>query len=235
MTIFEYISLITRPPTVEVRQPQGLCIDHKEWRDSSVSYAKRVDSVLDLYVEEMKSVFSKEVWCVERAIERGDTVRVEVIGWTDPGSLSEDCLYTGHDIDLRNNPVQLTNVSQKRYIQNDSIHNGTNFLKTSKHGTGGNELLADLRAYYTAHLLDSLWTVKIPRYRDLREKQGALKLIAVGGGISSKAGINFNEQRSVDVIVSAPLALDEASKQYLPPPGQLKYLATPCGRVAGQP
>ncbi len=153
-----------RAPTVEVRQPEGLCINHEEWHDSSASYAKRVDSVLNLYIEEMKSVFSKEVWCVERAIERGDTVRIEVIGWTDPGSLLEDCLYTGSNIDLNDNSILLTDMGEKKYIQNGTIHHGVNFLKTSKLGTGGNELLADLRAYYTARLLDSLWSVKIPRY-----------------------------------------------------------------------
>ncbi|HEY3873857.1 MAG TPA: hypothetical protein VGM92_00140, partial [Candidatus Kapabacteria bacterium] len=174
-----------RPPTVDVSEPAGLCINHEEWKDSSRSYANRVDSVLDLYVEEMQSVFSKEVWCIERAIERGDTIQVEVIGWTDPGSLSDDCIYTGSDIDVRDNAIHLIDMTEKKYIENGIIRHGTNFVRTSKRGTFGNELLADLRAYFTAQLLDSLWDLKIPRYRELRER-GAIKLIANGGGISTR-------------------------------------------------
>ncbi|HZK77000.1 MAG TPA: hypothetical protein VFD13_08840, partial [Candidatus Kapabacteria bacterium] len=143
----------------------------------------------------------------------------------------ERCIYTGSDIDLSNNPIQLNDMGEKKYIQDGTIHHGVKFLKTSKPSTKGNELLADLRAYYTARLLDSLWSANIPRYRELREKRGALKLIALGGGISTKSGISYNEQRSVDVIVSAPLAFDEASKQYLPPPGQTVYLARPCSQA----
>ena len=215
-----------RPPTVNVTEPVGLCINHEEWKDSSASYARRVDSVLDLYVEEMQSVFSKEVWCVERAIERGDTIQVEVIGWTDPGSLYSDCLYTGSDIDFIGNAIQLTEMSGKKYIVDGKIHKGTNFLETSKRGTGGNELLADLRAYFTARLLDSLWNLRIPRYHELRERH-AIKLIANGGGISTR-DVAMNEQRSVDVIVSAPLEIQEASNHYLPPPGRTVYLSEVC-------
>jgi hypothetical protein len=221
------------PPKISVREPEGLCVNHAEWRDSSLTYSKRVDSVLDLYVEEMKSVFSKEVWCVERAVERGDTIRIEVIGWTDPGSLFDDCLYTGEDIHFRDNPIQVTNPLRKKYIQSGIIRNGTNFLKTSKPSTKGNELLADLRAYYTAKLLDSLWRRSIPRYQELREKPGAIKLIAAGGGISTRSGIQYNEQRSVDVIVTAPLDQESASKKMLPPPGRTVNLSrSPCDEAS---
>jgi len=67
----------------------------------------------------------------------------------------------------------------------------------------------------------------------LREKPGAIKLIAAGGGISTRSGIQYNEQRSVDVIVTAPLDQESASKKMLPPPGRTVNLSrSPCDEAS---
>ncbi|MEO6940084.1 MAG: hypothetical protein ABI444_08120 [Candidatus Kapaibacterium sp.] len=218
-------------PSIEVSSPIGLCINRKEWRDSSLAYGHRVDSVIELYIEEMKLVFSNETRCIERAIARGETITIDIVGWTDPLGIDNSCRYTGADINFNNSFIQLQEMEQKHgYIENGVLKKGTPF---SRSGMQGNQMLSDLRAYFTAMLLDSLWTANIDQYRELRAIPGRLKLTAVGKGISKKDHIPLSEQRSVDVIVTAPVDKRDIYRPDMPPPGSTVTLcAPPCATAA---
>ncbi|MBL7999859.1 MAG: hypothetical protein JNL32_14630, partial [Candidatus Kapabacteria bacterium] len=81
----------------------------------------------------------------------------------------------------------------------------------SNSGSGGNELLSDVRAYYTATMLDSIWTKQIEEYRYLKTKKNKqIHVVAVGSAIKQELKDAGNQtrdyalRRSVNVVVSTP-------------------------------
>jgi len=127
---------------------------------------------------------------------------VEVIGWTDPRSVDGACLYTGEEINFNTSFIKLDSLWKKTaFIPNGILRKNTPFRKS---GALGNELLSDVRAYYTALLLDSLWTEQVPEYRQLKQKNPPLlNVTAVGKGV--KQEMKSNElRRSANVIVRTP-------------------------------
>jgi hypothetical protein len=136
--------------------------------------------------------------CIERAIGSGKAVTVEVTGWTDPDPIHPHCRYTGPTIDFNNNPVRLLDLSSKPWLRGGVLTTGTRFVESPSEG---NQLLSDLRAYYVATLLDSLWKLRNRTYLTLRER-GLLTIVARGNAISQRQ-IAAERQRSVEVKISA--------------------------------
>jgi hypothetical protein len=199
-------------PTVEVSRPYGLCADLNEARQHGADYAQKVDSAVTKFIENMEIALRQP--CVQRAIRANKPVTIEVVGWTDPRSIDNRCIYTGRDINLMTSFVQLQKIDQKPYISNGILRNGTSF---SKSGAGGNQMLSDLRAYYTATMLDSLWQEQLPEYRSLRQRKGALTVVAIGKAISLERGASYGQQRSVNVrIIAEDEDLKESKKIPLP-------------------
>lgn len=199
-------------PTVEVSRPYGLCADLNEARQHGQDYAQKVDSAVTKFVENMEIALKQP--CVQRAIKANKPVTIEVVGWTDPRSIDNRCIYTGRDINLNSSFIQLQKIDQKPYITSGILRSGTSF---SKSGSGGNQMLSDLRAFYTASMLDTLWQENLPEYKTLRQRKGALTVIAIGKAISLEKSATYGQQRSVNVrIIAEDDDLKENKKIPLP-------------------
>ncbi|MBS1536516.1 MAG: PD40 domain-containing protein [Bacteroidetes bacterium] len=185
-------------PTVEVTRPYGLCADLNEAKQHGAEYAQKVDSAVSKFIENMEIALKQP--CVQRAIQSHKPITVEVVGWTDPRSIDNRCIYTGRDINLKTSFVKLQNIESKQYISNGLLSNGTPF---SKSGAGGNQMLSDLRAYYTASMLDTLWQLNLPEYNALRHRKGAINVVAIGKAISLEHSASYGQQRSVNVRIIA--------------------------------
>ncbi len=185
-------------PTVEVNRPYGLCADLNEARQHGLEYSLKVDSAVTKFIENMEIALKQP--CVQRAIKAKKPITIEVVGWTDPRPIDNRCVYTGRDINLTTSFVQLQKIDQKPYITDGILRSGTTF---SKSGAGGNQMLSDLRAYYTAAMLDTLWQERLPEYKALRERKGQISLIAIGKAISLEKGATYGQQRSVNVRIIA--------------------------------
>lgn len=199
-------------PTVEVNRQPGLCVDMGEAKAKRDEFAVKVDSAVGKFVENMRAALLAP--CVERAIKQDSQIIVEVYGWTDPRELDNACLYTGETIDFTNNFIHLDDIQNKHYIRDNKIVHGLRFRES---GAGGNQLLSDLRAYYTSVLLDSVWQRYIPEYRDIRNR-GLLRVTAVGKAISQK-DLPFEQRRSVNVRVITPIDPNQVRHQLQTAPG----------------
>jgi hypothetical protein len=213
--IYRYTLHYTAPTIEAARQP-GLCMDMNEARTRRSEFAQHVDSAIAKFVDNMRVALRAP--CVQRSIAKGNPVKVEITGWTDPRPLDPLCLYTGNDIDLNRSFIKLAGIESKSYIRDGILRNGTHFRES---GANGNQLLSELRAYYTAVLLDSVWSEQVAEYRALRSQPSMLDVIAVGRAISQD-NVPFERRRSVNVVVTTPL--DEEA----PKPG---HLATPGGAI----
>ena len=195
--VYKYTLRYTEP-TVEVSRPYGLCADLNEAKQHGEEYAMKVDSAVSKFVENMEIALRQP--CVLRAIRAKKPVTIEVVGWTDPRSIDGRCIYTGRDINLMTSFVQIQGSEQKPYISDGILKSGTAF---SKSGAGGNQMLSDLRAYYTAAMLDTLWQERISEYRMLRQQKGALSVVAIGKAVSLERNATYGQQRSVNVRIIA--------------------------------
>ena len=199
--IYSY-TLDFTPPKVYANRNAGLCIPGNELANhqQKILWANRVDTAVETFIANMKSALQRP--CVQKAIRKGQKVNVEVIGWTDPRGIDPACLYTGEEINFTTTFIRLYNLEKKKhYLPNGILKSNTRFRSS---GEEGNELLSDVRAYYTALLLDSLWTEYVPDYRLLKSMTPPLlEVTAIGKGIKkSEKGYEF--KRSANVIVRTP-------------------------------
>ncbi|MFN8368707.1 MAG: hypothetical protein U0Y96_15835 [Candidatus Kapaibacterium sp.] len=201
-------------PTVDALRNGGLCIPAKELNDTEgkLQWAHKVDSAVTRYIASMKSALQRA--CVQTALRDNKVVDVEVIGWTDPRGINDACLYTGKTIDFNKSWVKLNELEKKtQYIPNGILKSNTPF---SKSGASGNQLLSDVRAYYTALLLDSVWTERVPEYRKLKyHNPPLLRVVAMGKAIQQQvknAGNqtdDYSKRRSANVIVRVPGVIEQ--------------------------
>lgn len=210
------------PPTITTTRTEGACVNMDEARRRGAEFALKVDMAIDQFIENMRAALQAP--CVQRAMTKGEPVKVEVTGWTDPRPIHRHCLYTGPDIDMASGVVRLESMEEKPYIRSGILPSMTPFRES---GANGNQLLSELRAYYTARLLDSVWSDRIPEYRRLRNGPlGRFQLIAIGNAVNMK-DIPFEQRRSVNVVVTTPID-EEIGNGKLPPPGSASYV---CGDV----
>lgn len=190
------------PKVVRSRNPYA-CIDLKEMMDiksGKLNYFSLVDSLIKSLIQQMRDLMKNPY--IQQKMSQNKMILIEVYGWTDWRPLDKSCMYTGDDIDLNDNPIQIeptiirnNKVFLKTYIKNGIIAKGTKFRTN---WNDGNQLLSDLRAYYTAQLLDKLWMTNVPEYRDYRDK---IKIIAIGRSIRNIPNIPLALNRSIDVLV----------------------------------
>ena len=208
------------------RQP-GLCVRLNEIDEHGQQWARTVDSAIDGFVDNMRVGLLKP--CIERAILEGKAIRVEIVGWTDPRTIDFDCLYTGPDIDFANGSIELDGLASKRWVKGGILARGTHFRESP---AGGNQMLSDLRAYYTARMLDSVFSTTIPLYRDLRGR-GQITVVARGEAVS-QAKIAMERQRSVNVIINADVDQSESARRRRPG-GALAICGGACVGCEGAP
>ncbi|MBN8573840.1 MAG: PD40 domain-containing protein [Candidatus Kapabacteria bacterium] len=199
--IYSY-TLDFTPPKVSAYRNTGLCIPGSELANhqQKILWANRVDTAVETFIANMKSALQRP--CVQKAIRKGQKVNVEVIGWTDPRGIDPACLYTGEEINFAKTFIRLHNLEKKKhYLPNGILKSNTRFRNS---GEEGNELLSDVRAYYTALLLDSLWTEYVPDYKLLKSMNPPLlEVTAMGKGIK-KGQKGYEFKRSANVIVRTP-------------------------------
>ncbi len=219
--VFRY-RLVFTPPRVEpFRRDGSACIDMAEARSKGPLFAQDVDAAIDRIMASMASALQAP--CVQRAIADGKKVTVTVTGWTDPRPLDASCLYTGPTIATRNGIVQM-DTKDSPYIVGDSLP-GNGRVAFARSKAGGNYLLSQLRAYYTALLLDRLWENQLPSYAQLKAR-GQIEVIAVGKAISQE-NRDFSERRSIEVRVSVPMPERRIVSGQIPTPGSLIRLCQP--------
>lgn len=210
-------------PVVERKLQPGLCIDMREAEQRRGEFARLVDSAVGKFVDNM--AVALRVPCVQNAIRMGKPVRVEIEGWTDPRTIRDGCEYTGETIDFNASFIKLEEIEKKHYIKGGILASGTPFQGS---GAGGNQLLSDLRAYYTAILLDSIWRETVPEYRALRNNPGMLEVTAIGRAISQQ-NLPMEQQRSVNVRVTTPSLDQQAVAASIPKPGtELRLCGAAC-------
>jgi len=190
--LFTYTML---PAKVIKEKKSGLCIPQKEIDNFALNWSSAVDNAIGIFVQKMSSAMQKP--CIVRTLRQRKPITIEIIGWTDPRSMDAACVYTGNDIDFNKGSIKLKDLQNKQsYLPNGILKQGIPFVKSP---FGGNQLLSDLRAYYTALLLDSLWKTGIPKYNELRSN-GMINVVAVGKSVNPDQ-IALAKQRSVNVIV----------------------------------
>ena len=203
-----------------VREHVAPCVDVAEFDRRGGEFSREVDSSIVLLRAAMRSAFLQP--CMIKAIRQRKNIEIEVVGSTDPRALRDFCTYTGPSYD-----------QIKRFAEADPrivpfIMKGQRFVSAGYGGQhGGNQLLSDLRAYYTALLLDSIWTEFIPQYAGLRSS-GRLTLKAFGEGISKETAAVYERQRSIRVRISAPDAVEESRAGVLAEPGSLRIVCSEC-------
>ncbi len=181
----------------QVRQPD-LCIRWDEVTRHSTEWGERVDRAIDTLVDNMRAGIRQ--YCVQRALGEHRPVTVEVIGWTDPDPIMRHCRYTGPDIAFTGD-IRLAGMENMSWIKNGVLEHNTVFRDSPMMG---NQLLSDLRAYMMATLLDRLWRREIPDYANFRAS-GAITLVARGAAVSHEQGRSKEQQRAIDVIITADL------------------------------
>ena len=194
-----YIEPKNLQPKLIKTRTNNLCIKLGEIDKAMNVWSNLVDSTLDEMIIQMEKILNYDF--VRFEIERGGKVKIEVYGWTDWRPLDVECRYTGPDIDLSQSFIEVPKTARlygksvvKDYIKNGTIHFGQRFVGLWR---SGNQLLSDLRAYYTADLLDKLWSENIPDYVRLKQN-GVLSLIAIGRSVKNVPGaLEYN--RSIDV------------------------------------
>jgi hypothetical protein len=203
-----------------VRDHVAPCVDVVEFDRRGDEFAREVDSSIVLLRAAMRSAFLQP--CLVKAMHQRKNIVVEVVGSTDPRVLRDFCTYTGPAYD-----------QIRRFAEADSriipfIKKGQRFSSPGYGGQyGGNQLLSDLRAYYTALLLDSIWTEYIPQYAALKES-GRLTLKAFGEGVSKESAAAYERQRSIRVRVSVPDADEEISGGKVAEPGSMRIVCSEC-------
>lgn len=227
-----------QPKVLRSRNPKSYCIQYDEFTgDELEKYSGYVDEEIEKIVGEMKKVFASPY--IKEAIYKGNTIRIEVIGWTDPLKVG-DCDYTGETIDFNTSFITLDPIymgSQKAYIKDGKIEHNTPFAISPQ---GGNLLLSDLRAYYTAYLLDILWQ-EIPEYKSLREKEAIRRIeegddgkklidvVAVGNSVRRIPNLSNAAKRSVDVQLMVMNKDKETEKKETEPIGvSIRICYPPC-------
>lgn len=217
------------PAVIDASRRAGLCADLGEATRHGEEYSRAVDSAITKFIENMNAAFRTP--CVQRAITRGLPVTVEVVGWTDPDPIDRRCTYTGKTIDFSTSFAQLENTDSKPYIHANKILSGEKFRHANWAADAeGNQLLSDLRAYYTATLLDSLWTEHIPEYKQLKMQGNSLRLLALGKAVSQEKTAKAR-QRSVNVRVSAEVDEEVRRPGLVAKPGRKVVL---CGVECGE-
>ena len=191
-------------PAIILEEQADLCIRWGELREQRDDFAAGVDSAIGLYLDNMRSALQAP--CVRQAIDRGDTVRIYVTGWTDPRDIHEHCRYTGESITFDGAPIKLR--LSDGTIARGILPHGIGFREYDRAAgvdriTEGNQLLSELRAWFTARLLDALWAKEIAEYRELKGK-GTLEIVASGKAINQDE-LPFERRRSVDVAIEAPV------------------------------
>jgi len=216
--VFRY-RLVFTPPRVEpLRREGSACIDMAEARTKGPQFARDVDAAIDRIMSSMASALQAP--CLLRAVNEGKMVTVTVTGWTDPRPLDPSCLYTGPTLPTRIGVVRM-DTKDSPYIEGDSLR-GHGKIAFARSKAGGNYLLSQLRAYYTALLLDRLWEDQVPAYAELKAR-GQIEVIAVGKAISQE-NRDYSERRSIEVRVSVPMPEQRIVAGQVPTPGSLVKL-----------
>jgi hypothetical protein len=172
-------------------------------------FADSVDLEIKKAYDEMYRVLKSPFF--QEAIEKGKTIRIEVLGWTDQRTIDNACKYTGEDIDIAKSFVSFDKAKmEKDYIKDNTIESKQRFIGKDF----GNEMLSDLRAWYSALFFDNLWQ-SIPVYKDLRDKEVQrrsqltandkstqkpyFEVIAKGCSIKEKLELSNPMRRSIDI------------------------------------
>ena len=220
-------------PRIEKERQEGICIRWDEMRQRREEFAVKVDSAVALFTDNMRSAFKP--LCVDQALKRGDTIRVYVTGWTDPRDIHPLCQYTGDEIDFDTSPIRLHKIDGT--FATGRLPHGIGFREYDKslgvdRQTQGNQLLSELRAWYTALLLDRVWNEEITEYRKYR-LNGQIEVIAVGRAIN-QSDLSFEQRRSVNVRIEAPVS--QLSMTTAMSPGQRKTggKVRLCGGICGE-
>jgi hypothetical protein len=221
--VFSY-SLVFTPPRVEPFRKEGsACIDMAEARTKGPQFAIEVDAAIDRIINSMGSALQAP--CLLRSVSQGNMVTITVTGWTDPRPLDRSCLYTGPTLPTRTGIVRL-DTQDSPYIEGESLQ-GDGKIAFVRSKAGGNYLLSQLRAYYTALMLDRLWEDEIPAYAELKAR-GQIEVIALGKAISQE-NRDYSERRSIEVRVSVPMPEQRIVKGQVPTPGSLvKFCQLEC-------
>jgi hypothetical protein len=225
-TIYDYSVDFQKPVLKKTKQP-GLCIRMNEVKANGMKWASTVDSAISEFIEVMK--YGLDEMCVKKAIAKGKKVQIIVKGFTDPRAISNNCRYTGPDIDFKNNNITLQGYDAKAYLtkNNGVLKNGSYFRES---GVMGNEMLSDLRAYHTAKMLDKIWIDSVDIYRTIKAT-GQLEIIAIGKGIDDDENtIAYENKRKVSVGINVPLLEGEKLAQFRPDAGTKSALKciSPC-------
>lgn len=169
------------------------CFNYKEFRAHGREYAEEVDGALDSLRNSMVSALRMQ--CVERSREANEKIEITVTGYTDPKKYRDpECAYNGMDVDFSKEFIHLIDTEAEPLFR-------TGTLMTAR-GGGGNPLLSDLRAFWTAKLLDSIWNAFVPEYHELRAS-GLLVLKAKGESVNKNDKLTFAQRRSISVEVRA--------------------------------
>ncbi len=209
---------------VDVARKEGsACINIHEAKSKGHEFAQEVDSAVVRIAESMRSAL--QIACIQREVAKGKKVTVEVTGWTDPRPLDDACSYTGKTIDFAHSFVKL-NMEDSPYIVGDTLA-GNGKIKFSRSKAGGNYLLSQLRAYYTAVMFDRIWDESVAEYHDMKSK-GHIEVVALGKAVSQE-NRDFSERRSVEIRVTVPITEKEMLRGIIPDPGQRVIICdTPC-------
>ncbi|MBS1914577.1 MAG: PD40 domain-containing protein [Bacteroidetes bacterium] len=183
------------PARVTTARRPDLCIRWSEVRDSSQKWSLRVDSVVAVLLENMRSAMRN--YCVEQSFAEGKRITVTVQGWTDPDPIDPACYYTDQEVRFGAG-IEVADPESKPWIRDGVIPAHTPFHVSKP---DGNPMLSTLRAYYMAKLLDGVWREKLPEYASARDR-GLIRIVADGRSVSQR-NLPKQLQRSIDVIVTA--------------------------------
>ena len=227
---FYKYSLDFEEPEVRRERQMGRCIDLKEARLNGDEYSAAVDAAIVEFIEIMKNGLNE--FCVEKAVNNNKEIKIIVKGFTDIRPLSKDCRYTGSDIDFKNSEIHLEGLDSKteRYLEDGILKYGQRFRESR---IAGNEMLADLRAYYTAQMLNKVWYEEVEDFKKIKDK-GLLKVYAEGRGIDPRTVNNkLEEQRKVSVSIEVPMTEGEKLTTFKPAKGKVvwKCESVPCGEL----
>lgn len=211
--IFRYRLAFTPPQVEFLRREGSVCIDLAEARTKGPQFARDVDAAIERIMNSMASALHAP--CVQRAVADSNIVTITVTGWTDPRPLDPTCSYTGPTIGIRRGIVRME-TKDSPYLVADSLP-GNGRIAFIRSKAGGNYLLSQLRAYYTALLLDRLWEQQVPAYAALKAR-GQIEVIAVGKAISQE-NRDYSERRSIEVRVSVPMPERNVVAGVVPVPG----------------
>jgi hypothetical protein len=193
------------------------CFNYDEFRAHGMDYASQVDGALDNLKTSMQSALMRD--CIVRAKRQKEKVEITVTGYTDPKKYrDQECAYSGVMIDFSKEVVHLIDSQAEPYFVNGTL------MKIR--GGGGNPLLSDLRAYWAAVLLDSIWNASVPAYQELRQ-MGLLVIKAEGKSVNPDAKRSLASQRSIAVEVKTE-AGEVWKPGQKPQPGQVVDLWNQC-------